>query len=40
MTDIDQDRLYEDYWLVMEQMLGVKVYWKMLKQDFGMHISK
>lgn len=22
MTDIDQDRLYEDYWLVMEQMLG------------------
>ena len=22
MTDIDQDRLYEDYWLVMEQLLG------------------
>jgi uncharacterized protein with ParB-like and HNH nuclease domain len=22
MTDVDQDRLYEDYWLVMEQMLG------------------
>ena len=22
MTDIDQERLYEDYWLVMEQMLG------------------
>ena len=22
MTDIDQDRLYEDYWLVMEQILG------------------
>lgn len=22
MTDVDQDRLYEEYWLVMEQMLG------------------
>lgn len=22
MTDIDQDRLYEEYWLVMEQLLG------------------
>ena len=22
MTEIDQDRLYEEYWLVMEQMLG------------------
>ena len=22
MTDIDQERLYEDYWLVMEQLLG------------------
>ena len=22
MTEVDQDRLYEDYWLVMEQMLG------------------
>ncbi len=22
MTEIDQDRLYEDYWLVMEQLLG------------------
>ena len=22
MTDVDQDRLYEDYWLVMEQLLG------------------
>ncbi len=22
MTEVDQDRLYEDYWLVMEQLLG------------------